>query len=106
LIEKLLVATQDEELADVAFESLSSMVTHPETHKYPNHLMALLKRLLPLDKILYEYINEGIFIVHTYIFRKYIYRTIFVFAYYNIRSLIGFSLSNVIIINILLKVIL
>ena len=70
LIEKLLVATQDEELADVAFESLSSMVTHPETHKYPNHLMALLKRLLPLDKILYEYINEGTYIYITYVFRK------------------------------------
>ena len=48
LIERLLAATQDEELADVAFESLSSMVTHPETHKYPNHLMNLLKRLVSI----------------------------------------------------------
>jgi len=59
LIQRLLAAVHDEELADVAFESLSSMVTHPDTHKYPRHLTELLKRLLPLDKILYEYIAEG-----------------------------------------------
>ena len=38
LIQRLLAAVHDEELADVAFESLSSMVTHPDTHKYPRHL--------------------------------------------------------------------
>lgn len=59
LIERLLAAVNDEELSDVAFEALSSMVTHPDTHKFPNHLMALLKRLLPLDRTMLDYIGEG-----------------------------------------------
>jgi len=59
IIERLLSAANDDELSDVAFEALSSMVTHPDTHKFPNHLMTLLKRLLPLDRILLDYIAEG-----------------------------------------------
>jgi hypothetical protein len=34
-------------------------VTHPDTHKYPQQLMALLKRLLSLDRLLLDYMAEG-----------------------------------------------
>lgn len=59
LIDKLLAAVHDEELSDVAFEALSSMISHPDTHKYPNTLMTLLKRILPLSSILHQYMSEG-----------------------------------------------
>ena len=34
-------------------------VSHPDTHKYPNHLMTLLKQLLSLDRMLMDYMREG-----------------------------------------------
>jgi len=59
LVDKLLAAVHDEELSDVAFEALSSMISHPDTHKYPNTLMTLLKRILPLTSMLHQYMSEG-----------------------------------------------
>ena len=34
-------------------------VAHPDTHKFPTHLMSLLQRLLPLDRVLLDYLAEG-----------------------------------------------
>ena len=34
-------------------------MSHPDTHKYPNHLMWLLKRLLSLDRLLVDHMAEG-----------------------------------------------
>jgi hypothetical protein len=34
-------------------------VSHPDTHKYPTHLMWLLKRLLSLERLMLDYMAEG-----------------------------------------------
>ena len=40
-------------------EALSSLVSHPDTHKYPHTLMDVLKKLLPLDRVMHQYMAEG-----------------------------------------------
>ena len=59
LIEQLLGAVRDEELFDCSLDALSSIVSHPDTHKYVNLLKSLLERILSLQPLLAQLINEG-----------------------------------------------
>ena len=59
LIEQLLGAVRDEELFDCSLDALSSIVSHPDTHKYVNLLKSLLERILTLQPLLAQLINEG-----------------------------------------------
>ena len=59
LIEQLLTAVHDEELFDCSLDALSSIVSHPDTHKYINLLKSLLERILTLQPLLAQLINEG-----------------------------------------------
>ena len=38
-VDRLLACVSNEELQDTVIEALSSLVSHPDTHKYPNKLM-------------------------------------------------------------------
>ena len=46
-------------------EALSSLVSHPDTHKYPHTLMDVLKKLLPLDRVMHQVTLENICTRHT-----------------------------------------
>lgn len=65
LVEKLLSGVHDEELSDSSLDALSSIVSHPDTHKYPNTVKELLKRILNLEPLWNQYMqvllrsNEG-----------------------------------------------
>jgi len=59
IIEQLLSAVHDEELFDSSLDALSSIVSHPDTHKYVNLLKSLLERILTLQPMLGQLINEG-----------------------------------------------
>jgi len=59
IVERLLQCVQDEELQDTVIEALSSLVSHPDTHKYPTKLLNILKQLLPLDSVLLQYMAEA-----------------------------------------------
>lgn len=59
IVDRLLQCVGDEELQDTVIEALSSLVSHPDTHKYPNKLMEVLKKILPLDTVMHQYMSEG-----------------------------------------------
>lgn len=59
VVDRLLHCVGDEELQDTVIEALSSLVSHPDTHKYPQRLMGVLKKILPLDTMLHQYMAEG-----------------------------------------------
>ena len=59
LVERLLMAVQDEELFDSSLDTVSSIVSHPDTHKYVNLLKHLLERILTLEPLLSQLVNEG-----------------------------------------------
>jgi len=59
IVDTLLSCVNDEELQDTVLEALSSLVSHPDTHKYPHTLMDVLKKLLPLDRVMHQYMSEG-----------------------------------------------
>lgn len=59
IVDQLLKCVGDEELQDKVIEALSSLVSHPDTHKYPNKLMEILKKILPLDSVMHQYMAEG-----------------------------------------------
>ena len=59
IVDTLLNCVSDEELQDTVLEALSSLVSHPDTHKYPHTLMDVLKKLLPLDRVMHQYMAEG-----------------------------------------------
>ena len=59
IIERLLVSVHDEEVFDCSLDALSSIVSHPDTHKYVNLLKSLLERILTLQPMLCQLINEG-----------------------------------------------
>jgi len=59
IVDTLLNCVQDEELQDTVLEALSSLVSHPDTHKYPHTLMDVLKKLLPLDRVMHQFMAEG-----------------------------------------------
>merc|ERR1719319_1215389 len=61
IVDCLLACVQDEELQDTVIEALSSLVSHPDTHKYPGKLLEVLKKILPLDSVLHQYMSEGSF---------------------------------------------
>ena len=61
VVDRLLGCVQDEELQDTVIEALSSLVSHPDTHKFPQKLMGILKKILPLDTVLHQYMAEGSF---------------------------------------------
>jgi hypothetical protein len=48
-------------LFDSTLDALSSIVSHPDTHSYPNLSKDLLKRILTLQPILVQLMNEGSF---------------------------------------------
>ena len=48
-------------LAGLELPCGSSLVSHPDTHKYPNKLLEVLKKILPLDSVLHQYMSEGSF---------------------------------------------
>ena len=61
IIERLLGAVNDEELFDCSLDALSSIVSHPDTHMYVNLLKTLLERILTLEPMLGQFIQEGSF---------------------------------------------
>ena len=59
IVDRLLACVGDEELQDTVMEALSSLISHPDTHKYPANLMEVLKKILPLDSLMHQYMSEG-----------------------------------------------
>ena len=59
LIDRVLAAVREEELFDCSLDALSSIVSHPDTHKYVNLLKHLLERILTLEPLLSQLVNEG-----------------------------------------------
>ena len=59
LIDSLLVAVREEELFDCSLDALSSIVSHPDTHRYVNLLKHLLERILTLEPMLAQFVAEG-----------------------------------------------
>ena len=59
LIDRVLAAVKEEELFDCSLDALSSIVSHPDTHKYVNLLKHLLERILTLEPMLSQLVNEG-----------------------------------------------
>ena len=59
LIDRVLASVRDEELFDCSLDALSSIVSHPDTHKYVNLLKHLLERILTLEPMLSQLVNEG-----------------------------------------------
>lgn len=59
IVERLLVSVQDEELFDCALDTLSSIISHPDTHKYVNLLKSFLQQILGLENFLGQLLNEG-----------------------------------------------
>ena len=59
LIDRVLAAVREEELFDCSLDALSSIVSHPDTHKYVNLLKHLLERILTLKPLLSQLVNEG-----------------------------------------------
>ena len=59
LVERLLMAVQDEELFDSSLDAVSSIVSHPDTHKYVNLLRGFLDQILKLEPFLGQLMNEG-----------------------------------------------
>ena len=55
----LIIAVQDEELFDCALDALSSIISHPETHKYLNLLRGFLQQILQLEPYLGQLLGEG-----------------------------------------------
>ena len=50
---------------DAALDALSSIVSHPDTHSYPNLSKDLLRRILNLQPILVQLMNEGSYDIAT-----------------------------------------
>ena len=59
LVERLLMAVQDEELFDSSLDAVSSIISHPDTHKYVNLLKGFLDQILKLEPFLGQLLNEG-----------------------------------------------
>ncbi|XP_040576094.1 importin-13 [Lepeophtheirus salmonis] len=61
IINTILRSLEDESLFDVGLEALSTVVGHPDTYRYPNHLKEILNNILQLDGMLYGFLREGSF---------------------------------------------
>ena len=61
LVDRLLASVQDEELFDSSLDALSSIISHPETHKYVNLLKGFLEKILGLEGFLAQLLGEGSF---------------------------------------------
>ena len=59
IVERLLLAVQDEELFDCSLDALSSLISHPDTHKYLNLLKGFLQQILGLEAFLGQLLGEG-----------------------------------------------
>ena len=59
LVDRLLASVQDEELFDSSLDALSSIISHPDTHKYVNLLKGFLEKILGLESFLGQLLNEG-----------------------------------------------
>ena len=59
IVERLLLAVQDEELFDCSLDALSSIISHPDTHKYLNLLKGFLQQILGLEAFLGQLLGEG-----------------------------------------------
>ena len=59
IVDRLLACVGEEELQETVMEALSSLISHPDTHKYPANLMEVLKKILPLDSLMHQYMSEG-----------------------------------------------
>ena len=44
IVDRLLACVGEEELQETVMEALSSLISHPDTHKYPANLMEVLNR--------------------------------------------------------------
>ena len=53
------IPVQDEELFDCSLDALSSIISHPDTHKYLNLLKGFLQQVLGLESFLGQLLNEG-----------------------------------------------
>ena len=54
IVDRLLACVADEELQDTVMEALSSLISHPDTHKYPANLMEVLKNPDNYDEFRYS----------------------------------------------------
>ena len=61
IVERLLLAVQDEELFDCSLDALSTIISHPDTHKYVNLLKGFLQQILGLEAFLGQFLGEGSF---------------------------------------------
>ena len=52
-------SVQDEELFDCSLDALSSIISHPDTHKYLNLLKGFLQQILGLEAFLGQLLGEG-----------------------------------------------
>ena len=55
----LFLTVQDEELFDCSLDALSSIISHPDTHKYVNLLKSFLQQILSLESFLGQFLSEG-----------------------------------------------
>ncbi|TRY79407.1 hypothetical protein TCAL_07050 [Tigriopus californicus] len=58
LFGKLLVCMKDEEMFECSLEAMCSIVSHPNTHKFPNTMKKLLGHVLSLDQVLFKLMQE------------------------------------------------
>ena len=61
LFDRLMATLHDEELFDSSLDAMCSIVSHPNTHKYPNTMKRILSRILRLTQLLHKYIAEESF---------------------------------------------
>lgn len=65
IVDRLLASVQDEELFDSTLDALSSIISHPDTHKYVNLMKNFLEKILCLDQYLGQLMSEGSFEMST-----------------------------------------
>ncbi len=59
LIDCLLTCVRDDEFFDASLDAISSIVSHPDTHKYVNLLKSFLEKILGLEPYLAQLMGEG-----------------------------------------------
>ena len=52
LVEPLLAVSRNSSLSETALDALTHCINHPEAHRYPNLLLAMLSQLLSLQDYL------------------------------------------------------